>query len=277
MTNSAFSILPPTGSAPELLAVFSDVHLGIEDTEALKLAVECCEREGVTRIVANGDIHDCAAVSPHEMKARKAVIESGALAKEISRGRWFVDWMATRPKTVYGTGNHEDWINDAALRTGTVGSLTVRAALNLPDDFVVLDNGYQIRYGNLVIEHGDAILGRGSGGRNVAQSILDRYPEQSTIVGHFHKEAYATRTSVDSRGIFRTRAAYSSGHLSNPLAHIEYAGRAPNWQQGFFLVRLWSDAGRPRFTVHPICIHRTQTGRPVFEFNGHVYRGRGRG
>lgn len=253
------------------IAIFSDVHLGIHDDPALRLAVECCEREGATLTIANGDIHDCGPVAPHELKARAASLENGTLLEEAASGRWFTDWLATRP-CYYGEGNHEDWINDLALRTNTVGSVSVASALGLPSGIRMLAHGYQIRLGNLVIEHGDVTLGRGAGGRNVAQSVLDKFPDQSTIVGHFHRVSNATRTSPDSVGILRSRAAYTSGHLSLPHAHQEYAGRAPNWQQGFMLIKVWYDNNKPRFTVHNIEIHRDRYGRPIFEFNGRVYR-----
>lgn len=258
--------LPP-GS---LLAIFNDVHIGIHDDAALRLAVECCEAEGVTHVIQNGDNHDCGPVSSHELKARAAALTNGSLLEEAASGRWFTDWCVTRP-CWYGTGNHEDWINDLALRTNTVGSVTVASALGLPGNMEVLPHGYQIRIGSLVIEHGDVTLGRGSGGVNIAQAILNRFPDQTTIVGHYHRIAQATRTSTDADGIFRSHAAFVSGHLSDPTAHMEYAGRAPNWQQGFTLVRVWYDGGKPRYTIHLVEIHRNRYGRPVFEYNGRVY------
>lgn len=236
------------------------------------MAIEVCEAQGITGIILNGDIHDCGPVSSHEMKARKANIETGQLAEEAATGRWFIDWCESRPGTIYGEGNHEDWINDVAVRTGTVGSLTVASALGLPKSFEVLPHGYQIRMGSLVIEHGDVTLGRGSGGANVAQAILRQFPDQTTVVGHHHIIAQASRTAPDDRGILRTRSAHVLGHLSDPFAHSEYAGRSPNWQQGLGLVRVWHDGPKVRYTIHPIEIHRDRYGRPITEFGGKVYR-----
>ena len=255
-----------------MVAILNDIHIGIMDQAATRLVVECCEREGATLVLANGDIHDCGPVAPHELKARAASLANGSLLEEAATGRWLIDWFATR-NTLYGTGNHEDWINDVALRTNTVGSVTVRSALALPEAIEVLPHGYQIRIGSLVVEHGDVLLGRSSGGAALAQNILRRAPDQTTIVGHWHTTSSAFRTSVDARGINRTRGAYTSGHLSDPTAHMDYAGRSPNWQQGFTLVKVWYEDNKPRFTIHPIEIHRTRYGKPIFEFNGHVYRG----
>jgi hypothetical protein len=258
----------PDGS---LIAVFNDGHIGIHDEAAHKVAIECCEREGVTLNIFNGDMHDCGPVAPHEGKARRARMENGDLLEEAASGRWIVDWAVSRP-CLYGVGNHEDWINDLALRTGTVGSVTVASALGLPADMEILPHGYQIRLGSLVIEHGDITIGKSKGGPGVAQTILRKFPDQTTLVGHFHTIAYACRTTLDADDNFRTRAAHASGHMSNPLAHSDYAGRMPDWQQGFTLIRVWYENNQPRFTIHPIEIHRTRRGGPIFEFNGRVYR-----
>src|ERR1700759_4196447 len=126
------------------IAVFGDVHIGIHDNPAMKLLVECFEREGCDFTIANGDIHDCAAVSRHPGKAKQSVIDTGQLLDEAAGGRWLMDWLCTRP-SLYGTGNHEDWINDLALASNTVGTVSVRSALDIPPSVDVLPHGYQIR------------------------------------------------------------------------------------------------------------------------------------
>lgn len=256
------------------IAILNDVHIGIHDEDAVKVLIECFEREGVDFVVANGDIHDCGPVSRHAGKAALARLESGQLAEEAASGRWIVDWMATRP-CIYGTGNHEDWINDLAISTGTVGTLTVSRALGLPEapGFVVAPHGYQIRFGSLVIEHGDCIFSRGgSGPANLARGIFTRFPGQTSLVGHFHRQDAAWFTSFDSAGIARSHAAFCVGHLSKIDAHIAYAGRAPNWQQGGAIVETWRDGVNKRFTVHLLEIHRDRNNRPILQFNGRLYR-----
>jgi hypothetical protein len=260
-------------SKAKKIAVFGDVHIGCHDEPAMRALIECFEREGVDLTIPNGDIHDCAAVSSHADKRAKAVIESGQLAEEAASGRWIVDWLMTRP-CIYGEGNHEDWINDLALHTNTVGTVTVASALGLPvsDDFLVLPQGYQIRIGSLAIEHGDEILGRSMGGQHLAATILRRYPAQSTVVNHFHRMDYAVHTTADHNGVPRSFSVHSLGHVSDPGAHADYAGRLPNWQQGGAIIDLWQCDGKQRYTIHPIEIHRDRRNKPVFEYNGHVYR-----
>lgn len=260
----------PDGS---LICVFGDLHIGEHDRGAANLMVAAADREGATHVLANGDIVNCGTVSRHpELKAR-ALRKYGDLENEVASGRQYLDWLSTRGgKSILGVGNHEDWINDVALYSGLGRTLSVRTALSIPDSVEVLPQGYQVRIGSLAIEHGDIVLGRSTGGPNLARNILRRYPVQTTVVNHFHTEGYAVDSTPDSQGVLRSHAAYAIGHLSNPHAHTEYAGRTPNWQQGFGFIRVFYIDDKARYTVTPIQIHRTRRNMPYCEYNGHVYR-----
>jgi hypothetical protein len=256
-----------------LIAVFGDLHIGEHDKPAADLFVECVDRAGASILVGNGDIYNCATVSHHPATKARAIAKYGDLETEAASGNEYTKWMASRGGCAFlGVGNHEDWINDVGLYSGLGSALSVRTALGIADNVEVLPHGYQLRLGSLAIEHGDIVLGRGSGGQNLARNILRRYPSQTTVVNHFHREDYAVSTSPDSSGVLRNRAAYSLGHLSKPEAHMEYAGRTPDWQQGFGMIRVWYEDNKPRYTIQQVQIHRTRRGRPIFEYDGHVYR-----
>lgn len=260
----------PDGS---LVVVFNDLHIGEHDAPAANLMVEAADREGANLVIANGDITNCGTVSPHPTVKARNIRKYGSLENEVASGREYIDWLATRGgHSILGVGNHEDWINDVALYSGLGNTLSVRTALDIPQSVEMLPQGYQIRIGSLAIEHGDIVLGRSSGGPNLARNILRRYPQQTTVVGHFHTEGYACDTTPDSSGILRSHAAYAIGHLSDPHAHSEYAGRTPNWQQGFAFVRVFYVDGKARYTVTPVQIHRNRRNRPYCEYNGHLYR-----
>lgn len=256
-----------------LAFIWGDSHYGEHDKPANDLFVECADREGASLLIGNGDIFNCATVSRHDATRQRAIAKYGSLESEADTGREYLNWMANRGgRTILGVGNHEDWINDVALYSGLGRTLSVRTALSIPGKIEVLPHGYQLRIGSLAIEHGDILLGRGSGGQYLARSILRRYPMQTTIANHYHREDYAISTTPDSRGILRSHAAFTLGHLSDPEAHFEYAGRTPDWQQGFGAVRFWYEDDKPRFTVTQVQIHRTRRGRPIFNYNNHVYR-----
>lgn len=259
---------PPDGT---LIGVFGDLHIGEHDKPAADLMIECFDREGANLIIANGDIANCGTVSPHKETQARAIQKYGTLEAEVASGREYIEWLATR-NSILGTGNHEDWINDIGLYSGLGATLSVRTALDIPPSVEVLPHGYQIRIGSLIIEHGDVIIGRSMGGVNLARTILLRYPDQTTVVNHFHRMGYAVRTSPDTRGIARSHATFTLGHLSLPHAHVSYAGRNPDWQQGFAFIQLWEVDGKLRYSVRPVEIHRTKRGFPVFEYNGHLYR-----
>lgn len=253
--------------------LFGDLHIGEHDAPAANLVVELADNMGAQLVIANGDIFNCATVSHHKETRERAITKYGDLDTEARTGRQYVDWLSSRGgRSILGVGNHEDWINDVALYSGLGSALSVRTALEIPDNIQVLPHGYQIRIGNLAIEHGDIVLGRSSGGQNLARNILRRYPTQTTVVNHFHREDYAVSTTVDNSGILRSHAAVAIGHLSDPTAHVTYAGRVPDWQQGCGVIRFWYEDDKPRFTITPVQIHRTRRGRPIMEYNGHVYR-----
>ena len=261
----------PTGS---VIGVFSDVHIPIHDEAVLRLVVECCEDVGVTHVVANGDILDCGVGSRHPSKRARDSIDMGDLKRSVEPGRWFLNWMRTRP-CWFVRGNHERWLEDKIAEDPALRAVTPEALLGIPengDGWEVLPSGSCLRLGSLVIEHGDGIWPSGSGGQNPGARAKQVAPDQTTIVGHLHRKFMSVWTTRDEDGVPRSRAVYGNGHLSKETAHREYAGTYPGWQQSFALIRVWQDRGKLRYTVDQPEIHRDTDGEPVFEYAGRVYR-----
>lgn len=252
-----------------LMLWVSDVHLGIENRAALQLMIDCAELEGVTHNLAMGDIFDCHAISTHDKNMDRMRAQS-AVRDEVAGGQWFVDWLSTR-WCGFVAGNHEGRIDRFVQKNPALYGLTIPEFLKLPDAWTKLPVGGRFRLGNLVMAHGDSEFQR-SIGKYPAQKLLDMAPDQSTIVGHVHRISSARRTSVDEDEISRTRAGWTMGHMSLEEMHREYAGRHPNWQTGFGLIRVWWEGDRPRWNVYQIEVLFDRRGRPYFEFNGHVYR-----
>ena len=262
----------PDGS---VLALFSDVHVPHHDERALSLAVECCEAEGVTHVILNGDILDCGVSSRHAGKRARDVVNLGTLMESVQPGRWFLDWARTRP-SYFLLGNHERWVEDKIGEDPALVGMTPMALLGLPEDgagWEVHDSQSHLRLGSLLIEHGHGFFPSGSGGQNPASRIQKLAPDHTTIIGHLHRTFYGCWTTPDERGIPRTRAAIGNGHLSVPDSHLSYAGRSAHaWQQSFTVIRIWYDGPLPRFITHTIEIHRDKQNKPVFHFNGRTYR-----
>jgi len=261
----------PDGS---IIAILSDVHIPHHDEDALKLVVECCERIGVTHVFPNGDIADCGPSSRHEDKKKRAVLDEGCLKESVAAGLWLYDWFRTRP-CYYTLGNHEAWVVNYIAKSPELKGTSALSLMGLWEDgdgWEVLPPLSRLRLGNRVWEHGDGFFKSGSGGSNPANRIRSLAPDQTTSIGHLHRMFAAYWSSEDENGQSRNRAAYGNGHLSIPEKHEEYAGSYLNWQQSFEITRVWYDGGKPRFTTDQPQIHRDKRGRPVLEYQGHVYK-----
>lgn len=261
----------PDGS---LIAVLSDIHIPHHDERAMKLVVECCEREGATHVILNGDIADCGPASRHEGKKKRAVLDEGCLQESVAAGMWIYDWARTRP-CVLTRGNHEAWVEQYIAGSPELVGTTPEHLMGLWEDgdgWVVLPSKGRVRLGSRDWEHGDGFFPSGSGGQSPGLRIRSMAPDQTTSVGHLHRDFAYFWSSPDENGVDRTRAAFGNGHLSRPEAHEDYAGSYVNWQQSFELTRIYYIDGKARFTTHQPQIHRDKRGLPVFEFNGKKYR-----
>lgn len=254
-----------------LIGVFNDVHIPYEDKNALGLAVDACEWAGVTHVVANGDILDCGVVSRHPNKRAKDILRWGTLEESIAPGRWFLDWVQTRPAW-YLLGNHEAWVESfIESDPGLAGVASPAGLFGLPRP-LVFPSTSRLRLGSLNIEHGHGLFPRGSGGLNPGNRVRTMAPDQTTVQGHLHREWVTKWTTEDDRGRRRTHASYGLGHMTLPEHHADYAGNYQNWQAGFGLIRVFWDGPRPKFTVYPVEVHRTKRNRPIFNLFGRTFQ-----
>lgn len=257
----------------EIWGIVSDIHFPNEDKPALSIAIEIIERVGATTIVANGDILDVTCLSDHE----KDPDAPKRFDKECDSANWFIDWLNTRgDRSVWTFGNHERrWHRYLHRRTPELYGQSLPLVKRFKGK--VLDGKLaefpKIRAGNLIVEHGDSFWPRGTiTPANPAYNILDKAPDQTTVVGHVHKVSYYCRNSFDEHGVRRTHAAHSSGHLSNPTGHSKYVGDYANWNQSFTLVFFNRIDSKIRFNIVPIEIHRDSKNKPYALYNGKVYK-----
>lgn len=259
---------------PSVIGVFSDVHIPNHDEPVVKLMVEVCEAAGVTHVVLDGDIADCGPASRHDGKKKRAVLDEGCLRESIASGLWFYEWARTK-RCKYILGNHEAWVQTYIDQSPELKGTDAIELMGLwPTDkkWEVLPQHSRIRVGDLTIEHGDAFFKTGSGGNNPGARIKQRAPDQSTLIGHLHRDFELYWTTLDADGILRVRVAAGQGHLSIPETHEDYMGGYIDWQQSISLVYVWYDGQRPRFTIEKVQVHRDKRGRPIIYHNGKVYR-----
>lgn len=256
----------------EIWAVMSDIHFPHADEPALKIAIEICEAAGITVPILNGDIFDVTCLSDHE----KDPDAPKKFDKELASADWFIDWVNTRgDNSTWILGNHERRYHRYLFRRTPelygqpfpVGRYKGKVLDGRLSEFP------KIRAGNLVVEHGDSFWPRGTvTPANPAYNILDKAPDQTTIVGHVHRKSYFCRNSFDERGVRRTHAAHSAGHLSKIDSHSKYVGDYVNWNQSLFLVYFNIVDSKIRFNIVPVEIHRDSRNRPYALFGGKVYR-----
>jgi predicted phosphodiesterase len=262
--------LVPDGS---LIAVLSDIHIPYADEDAVKLAIECCEREGVTHVILNGDIADCGPASRHESKRKRAVLDEGCLRESVAAGLWIYEWARTR-QCYYALGNHEQWVDNYIRESPELLGTPTTELMGLWDDgdgWTVLPPMGRIRLGSRGWEHGHAMF-KGGGGLNPGARMRRLAPNQSTSIGHTHQKFASFWTSYDEEGVPRTHAAFGNGHLSITESHEDYAGGYTNWQKSFELTRVYYVDGRPRFTTYQPEIFTDRRGKPYLEHGGYLYR-----
>jgi predicted phosphodiesterase len=259
----------------DVIGLLSDIHVPYHDAAAVRLAIECMEREGVNKVILNGDIADSGPASRHPKKQAQEILRWGTLANSVDPGRWIFEWARTR-EAHYMLGNHEKWVeNQIETDPALADTATAVGLLGLPEDgdgWRVYASTDRLRFGSCVIEHGHGIFPSGSGGTNPGSRIKSVAPDQTTNIGHLHRKFAMFWTTFDHNEVLRTHAAIGNGHLSKPEAHEDYAGHYPGWQQSFELIRVWMDGKTPRYTIDQPEIFRDRRGRPVFEYNGKVYR-----
>lgn len=250
----------------------SDVHIRIQHDTALKLMIECAERLGVTLVVAGGDIFDFHCLSKHPKKS-KSVVSHPTLLAEIEPGRWFLDWLGTRD-TIMLEGNHETrlqrFIDEHPVLHGTVAQ-NLPAMVQLPASVRYIGEDDELRLGNLTMFHGHMEFKRGIP-QHPAVKIASMMPDTSAICGHVHRKSTFCRTTADEDGINRTRQVWTMPHMSHEEEHHDYAGKHPNWQMGFGVIRVYWEGDRPRWTVTQVEVLFDRHNRPYFEHEGHVYR-----
>lgn len=248
----------------------SDIHIPIDNTAAVKIAIDVAEYVGVDRVIAGGDILDFHCISKHA-KDPERVISAGTIEQEISSGRWLFDWFATR-SCEYILGNHEDRWDRFVGDNPELFGITFRDITKIPASINVLPVGSEIRAGSLVFEHGDGIFKRGNGGRNPAQRLLDIAPNQSTIIGHLHRQQTALRTFRGEDYQQKSHGAWTMGHLSIEHFHHDYVSSHPNWQTGFGIISFWRDGSKVRYEVTSIQIHFDRRNRPYCSLLGKVFK-----
>jgi UDP-2,3-diacylglucosamine pyrophosphatase LpxH len=223
----------------------SDVHFGIQDTEALKKMLVCVQdnilklpykAKAPFKVILGGDIFDCYSLSKYD-KTPYPKRECYSIEDEAKSALWF--WSSLRdlhPEAVYYLpGNHEDRIWAVESKNiGLVNTLSIQGLFNVPEYVNILPRFGRIVANSLVVEHGHKIPGTLS--TNGEAKVLRDHPYQITVYGHTHKFGVKHHTIHLPSGESKVYSAYSIGHMSIAEHHVDYSPDS-NWQQGFALIK----------------------------------------
>lgn len=237
----------------------SDIHFGIQDTDALRKMFACVrdnqlrlpfKDKSPLKVILGGDIFDCYSLSKYD-KTPYPKRECYTVEDEAKAAEWFWEELqALGPDEVYLLpGNHEDRIWAVESKNiGLVNTLSIQGLFNVPEYVKILPRFGRIVAGSLVVEHGHKLPGSLS--TSGEAKVLRDHPYQVTIYGHTHKFGVKHHTIHLPSGEERIFSAYSIGHMSLAEYHVDYSPDS-NWQQGFALIKFVSINGKIEPFVQP--------------------------
>lgn len=256
----------------EVALVFSDLHFRTQDRRFIDILVEVARDLKPNLTIANGDIHDCNALSKHDRRAKDQV-DGGALEREAEASKPFLDAMraATMPggRCIYGAGNHEarwdKFVNDHPGLYGLEWWTPYREAVS---EWELFPPGYELYLGPLTVTHGDELTGSCS--RHSTASVMQSYPRENILYGHTHRIERRTET-LWTQGIPHEHGVWTTGH-GQDVAEVDWTART-RWRLGFAVVMFWRLGRGLGFTVEQHEVFRTGRGLTLYSpLTGKVYK-----
>lgn len=257
-------------SLPRFLLCDGDVHHPIQDphVEAAKLAFARDLKPATW--VSIGDTYDCWLISRHDKEPDRLFDGPARLQQEFDSAQpYWREVCSISERVHYILGNHENRLQRlVGANPGLFGlrALEWGSIAGLPDKVQVHRYGARLRIGTMTFVHGDRLGGK-FGVVHLAHWMLANHGNRNVVFGHHHRQEMKCRTVFDEHGQPHDYVAIAQGHGSL-VSEQKYVSE-PNWQHGFTVIEFWTEAGRPRFTAHPIYVVGGK-----FSFNGRIYDGR---
>jgi len=221
----------PTGC--KTLGIIGDVHIPYQDNDAIEVAFNKMEEEGIDSLYINGDLLDFYQMSFHEKDPRMVHFK-----QELEAGRQFLDYCRSRFPGIpiyFIPGNHENRF-ERYLRV-KASELLDMDEFRLDVLLRVAEYGVQyipfrskVVFGDFLIEHGDKIPG--AGGVVPARTALMRL-KTNCLINHFHKTSSSSQR-VYGPGESTTIRGYSLGCLCELTP--EYL-EINEWNHGFAILK----------------------------------------
>ncbi len=213
----------------ELHVVLSDLHFPYHDEQAVKLALEFCEREQPDVVHLLGDLVDFYNISRFNKDPNRKLSLQDEL-DQVTDFLYTMREMLPKAKLIYYEGNHEErlkkylWSQSPELHSLRV--LDLKSLLQLDDlNIEFFDYNTYNKHKHLVFFHGH-LISKWSG--YTAKREMETVGG-SIIHGHTHRLGSSFQTTFSGAHV-----AYENGCLCN--LNPEYVRGTPNWQLGFSTV-----------------------------------------
>jgi predicted phosphodiesterase len=215
--------------------VLSDIHLPYHNVNALTLAFEKGQKEGVDCVILNGDTLDFHGISRYEKDPRKR-----SFGEELEIGREFLAALkkAFNMPIYYKIGNHEErwesYLRIKAPEILDVQDFQIDVLLRFGQHGVQLVHDKRvIKAGNLNIMHGHEF------GRSVFSPVNPARgyylkSKTNTLCGHNHQSSQHNESDLNGK----ITSVWSTGCLCE--LHPQYMP-INKWNHGFAIVETWDD------------------------------------
>lgn len=234
-----------------------DLHYPLHDAGAVAAMLEWFQlrREaGIwdrTGLLLQGDTLDCFGLSKFRKRAKK-FWDAGKLKLGVDAARPLIEWGARMPLgATMVLGNHDYWaanfVEENPALEGCPGvEFGALTGLSSIEGLEILGHGDKVLLGDkVVVCHGDTL------GAKSPSSIVAKYPDQVTVLGHYHRVWQLLRTVYGPEGDPSYRGAYCVGMLAGEEAIEDYAPDG-DMQLGFGVIEFFGPKrrnGQPHFRV----------------------------
>lgn len=255
---------PRKGKGPKTTVVCGDQHAPHHDKTLHRLFCQFLEEEQPDGIEVNGDLLDFADISRHRQMPTSGPAGEYPFTNTVNECLQAAfnilhDYRLAAPDAVIRLkfGNHDMRLYHALVDNlkglynitaagEDVPALSLRKLLRLDELHVELIEKDWEKATTRVNRRLTALHGY-STAKNPGEKMLTELTG-STLQGHSHRLSLNYRTSHDPDDGTETRLAGECGCMCEIAEGLGYA-TAPNWQQGFAIVKSWSDDD---FTVAPV-------------------------
>jgi predicted phosphodiesterase len=237
----------------ERVMVVSDIHVPYQSDKAVALVKAYAKDYKPQHFVVNGDLVDFYGLSRFDKSPERKHSVNDELVEARKLLKEFRGIVGPKAKMYFVEGNHEQRLQRYLSRNPELADLPelkVDKLLHLKEadvKYVKVDGDYwaedtgHVKFGDVVVLHGDSRLNGASTSRNAGYSAMNTMKTMgsSVVMGHVHRLA-----TVYSRSAHKDTVGMEGGCL------CKIPGNA-NWQQGFSTFEVHGGKGK-NFRTHLI-------------------------